>query len=78
MLFSTAITPTVVSLDEVAKESKPALTITYTYYEGGTNTVQYFAVTEGERRYAAYLDGKFAGLVKESFVTDIINALPTE
>ncbi|MBR4888231.1 MAG: hypothetical protein IKU17_03720 [Clostridia bacterium] len=77
-LFSTAITPTVLSLDEVAKESKPVLTITYTYYEGGTNTVQYFAVTEGERRYAAYLDGKFAGLVKEAFVTDIINALPTE
>ncbi len=77
-LYMTSITPTVVSQDELKTESKPALTLKYTYYAGGSNTVEYYLVTEGERRFAAYIDGEFVGLAKETYVTDIMAAISAE
>lgn len=73
-LFSTAITPTILNTEQKELEAEPALTLTFTYYAGGTNTVEYYAVVGGERRYAAYLDGAFVGVVKGSHVADIIEA----
>ena len=77
-IYSTSITPTVVSSDELKTESKPVLTLKYSYYAGGSNTVEYYLVTEGERRYAAYIDDNFVGLVKEAYVVAIMDAVKAE
>ena len=54
------------------------LTLEYSYYAGGSNTVEYYLVTEGERRYAAYVDGDFVDLAKENYVTAIMDAVNAE
>ena len=77
-IYSTSITPTVVSTDELKTEAKPTLTLEYSYSAGGSNTVEYYLVTEGERRYAAYVDGDFVGLAKENYVTAIMDAVNAE
>ena len=75
-LYTTTITPSVLSTDKGKQAAEPTLTIEYSYFNGGSTKVEYYALEGGERRYAAYVAGEFVGIAKETFVTDIIKALP--
>ncbi len=53
----------------------PELTIRYEQFDGGTDTVEYYAV--GEDRYAAEINGQFGGQVRRSELDKLIGLLPT-
>ena len=50
------------------------LTIKFTYFEGGTDTVEYYAA--GSDRYAAVLNGEFNGICRASELDSAIAYLP--
>jgi len=62
-------------LGEVEYSGTPAVKIQYEYFDGGTNTVEYYELP-GTNRYAAVLDGKFNGQVRGSELDAMIAMLP--
>lgn len=61
--------------DEVEYSAVPAVKIEYEYFDGGTNTVEYYEIP-GMSRYAAVLDGKFNGQVRGTELDAMIALLP--
>lgn len=64
----------VFTLDEAQYSGVPAMEIKYEYFNGGTDTVEYYEVSGN--RYAAFLNGGFNGQVRGTDFDSVVALLP--
>lgn len=65
----------VFTVEAVEYSGEPAVKIEYEYFNGGTNTVEYYEIP-GMSRYAAVLDGKYNGQVRGTDLDAMIEMVP--
>lgn len=54
-----------ITVDELEHEDTASLTLSYTYYAGGTDVVEYYKAID-EDRYVAYLNGEYSATIRSS------------
>jgi hypothetical protein len=64
----------VFTLDKVSYGGTPAMEIKYEYFNGGSDTVEYYEVSGN--RYAALLNGSFNGQVRGTDFDSVVDLLP--
>lgn len=64
----------VFTLDKVSYSGTPAMEIKYEYFNGGSDTVEYYEVSGN--RYAALLNGSFNGQVRGTDFDSVVDLLP--
>lgn len=65
----------VFSMDETEHSSAPYMKIEYEYFNGGTDTVEYYEIP-GKNRYAAMLNGGYNGQVRGTDIDAVVKLIP--
>lgn len=71
------ISVAVLNLTELECEEEPSITVTFEYYEGGEDVLEYYKSVDEDNRYVAFLNGNYTATVRLSNLETLSEAYDT-